>query len=423
MHLGFLDGLRGLAVLYVLFYHTRNSRLPDHAVAGIKGLLTNWLIFGHLAVDVFIVLSGFCLMLPVARREELTGGAVQFFKKRARRILPPFFAAVVLGVALGGVAPALRAGGHVTIAPLKTIAANLLLLQDIHPACNTINGAFWSVAVEWKIYFLFPLLVWVGRRWGGKVALAAAFAIGYGISAALYCAGDLVAVSKHIGPVTLLCPWYVALFGLGMWASGRAFGPSALKQFSASWKVGGVASVALLVGLLAAFPHRLNDFAYTSHWPVIDFATGLAAAMLLLWLSVSCQHGTAQSGASAGLLRVLSWRPLVALGGFSYSIYLVHISVLMVFMSLTSRALGHGISPVKIDLCLVGIGIPLMLLISYGFFLLFERPFLSTSAGAGRLAEKPVRRPQFATAVARFSDDAAWDAGAIVREPAAAAQA
>lgn len=68
MHLGFLNGLRGLAVLYVLCYHARLTRLPELPQAGIAGWLTNGLLYGHLAVDVFIVLSGFCLMLIVARR-------------------------------------------------------------------------------------------------------------------------------------------------------------------------------------------------------------------------------------------------------------------------------------------------------------------------------------------------------------------
>ncbi len=60
---------------------------------------TFWLSWGQVAVDVFIVLSGYCLMLPVARAGgALRGGPVGYMKRRARRILPPMLAS--LGVAM-----------------------------------------------------------------------------------------------------------------------------------------------------------------------------------------------------------------------------------------------------------------------------------------------------------------------------------
>ena len=50
---------------------------------------------GHYVVDLFIVLSGFCLMLPVIRhRGTLPGNTIIFFKKRIRRILPPYYLAM-----------------------------------------------------------------------------------------------------------------------------------------------------------------------------------------------------------------------------------------------------------------------------------------------------------------------------------------
>jgi len=52
--------------------------------------LRHWhilIILGHFSVDFFIVLSGFCLMLPVVRSHQLNGGAWKFYKKRLRRIV------------------------------------------------------------------------------------------------------------------------------------------------------------------------------------------------------------------------------------------------------------------------------------------------------------------------------------------------
>ena len=72
-HLGYVDGLRGLAALYVtgchayLTYAVLYSSHPQDAWSA--GLLCSlsWLQYGRSAVAVFIVVSGYCLMLPVLR--------------------------------------------------------------------------------------------------------------------------------------------------------------------------------------------------------------------------------------------------------------------------------------------------------------------------------------------------------------------
>src|SRR5436853_35532 len=63
--------------------------------------LTGWLYFGHFGVVVFIVLSGFCLMLPVVRGDgTLRGGIAAFFKRRTLRIVPPYYVAIGLSLLL-----------------------------------------------------------------------------------------------------------------------------------------------------------------------------------------------------------------------------------------------------------------------------------------------------------------------------------
>ncbi|MDE3231488.1 MAG: acyltransferase family protein, partial [Chloroflexota bacterium] len=64
--LGYVDGLRALAALYVVVGHCMATVWPFQAPDGIAGPLANLLQFGHYAVSAFIVLSGFSLMLPVA---------------------------------------------------------------------------------------------------------------------------------------------------------------------------------------------------------------------------------------------------------------------------------------------------------------------------------------------------------------------
>jgi peptidoglycan/LPS O-acetylase OafA/YrhL len=107
LRLGFLDGLRGLAALYVMFAHVyylqsaEVGRLHWHLPRAVW-LATGWAAAGRSAVAIFIVLSGFCLMIPVARSADgtISGGVWEYLKRRARRILPPYYAAMAFSLGL-----------------------------------------------------------------------------------------------------------------------------------------------------------------------------------------------------------------------------------------------------------------------------------------------------------------------------------
>src|SRR5882672_5264093 len=99
LRLEYLDGLRGIAALYVVLFHSmvgfRGDVLPPALVSALK-----FMTYGHFSVAVFIVLSGYCLMLPVARSSDgrLSGGFAGYVKRRALRILPPYYAAVSISL-------------------------------------------------------------------------------------------------------------------------------------------------------------------------------------------------------------------------------------------------------------------------------------------------------------------------------------
>lgn len=91
-HLSYLDGLRGLAAPYVILYHIFDSatQITGKPLSPALFHFFGWLYHGHLAVAVFIVLSGYCLMLPVAQSKDgrLRGEMREFVGRRAKRILP-----------------------------------------------------------------------------------------------------------------------------------------------------------------------------------------------------------------------------------------------------------------------------------------------------------------------------------------------
>ena len=275
VHLSFLDGLRALAALFVVFHHAMlQVQVPWERLPPSLGHFLRVFLFGHYAVDVFIVLSGFCLMLPVARSGgHLKGGALAFFKKRARRILPPYYLAMALSLLLIAVLIGQKTGTHwdcsipVTRAGLLT---HLLLIQDVFQKTDTqINHAFWSISVEWRIYFVFPVLVWIWRHLGAITTAIATVCFSY----------LLLALLAHTPIDTETCgvsPQYLGLFVLGMLGADVAFAPAEgwrVCKRSPLLPLFSLASV-VVVGGLSRTPLRhgqLLPLAYT------DFFVGLAA--------------------------------------------------------------------------------------------------------------------------------------------------
>lgn len=356
-HLAFLDGMRALAALWVVLSHIWISEFGLRAHGGLLGLTTNWTLYSHLAVDVFIVLSGFCLILPVRRAGGLVGGAMAFYARRARRILPPFYAALLLSLLLP---LGIQAAKHQPLGlPLRAVLVNVFLLQDVFLDQNIFNGPFWSIAVEWRIYFLFPVLVWTLWRWGRTVTLVWTAALGYALTFWLY--------QGHMA-MLMTCPWYLFLFCLGVcagWTARDPRRPGGDADAERRWGWGCVLGALASCGLIGMFPITNSGGSGFGHYmPLIDAAVGTATAFLLLFLSAA---------ARSSVRICLAWRPLAYLGGFAYSLYLVHMPCLL----LLRRALiSYALSPFLRVSLLAIIGLPLILAAAYLFFLICERPFL-----------------------------------------------
>lgn len=116
VRLHFLDGMRGLSAFYVLLFHAHwqaDWYFQPAPLSGLTAAISSLLDYGHAAVAVFIVLSGYCLMLPVARSGGLSipGGVGAYLLRRARRIMPPYYAAIGVSLLLIACLPALSHPG------------------------------------------------------------------------------------------------------------------------------------------------------------------------------------------------------------------------------------------------------------------------------------------------------------------------
>jgi len=92
-----LDGVRGLAALFVVVNHVFLRAFPGYPVDRAP-FWAAWFIYGRFAVVVFIVLSGFSLALSPVRHGWRLDGISRFAHRRARRILPAYWAALAFSL-------------------------------------------------------------------------------------------------------------------------------------------------------------------------------------------------------------------------------------------------------------------------------------------------------------------------------------
>lgn len=379
--LEFLDGIRGICALYVALYHAAlftGNGIEKTQFTGLLRPVTYLLEFGHYSVAVFIVLSGFCLTIPVALSEnkDLRGGFKTYIRRRAHRILPPYYFALLFSLLLIWALPLMQTP-HDTAwdsklpVNLEGIVTHLLLVHNIHTHwIFKINGPLWSVATEWQIYFTFPVLLLLWRRYGLGVATAAAVIVGV--------LPELVL--PHRVSFWWLHPWYLGLFGIGMAAAIVAFDTNGaaekLKRAASNgWIVSGL--VLLVVAILAASKPLRLSLTFT------EVMVGLAVSAVIVHYTLK-EHAMQDRPL---LLRFLNGKVAVGLGAFSYSIYLIHSPILA---AINLYTLNLQMTDNVRLLFMLLVAVPVSVLIAYVFYLLVERRFLNMPPKAAATNATPV---------------------------------
>ncbi|MEQ1875313.1 MAG: acyltransferase [Bdellovibrionia bacterium] len=152
--LDFLDSLRGIAILLVMALHYWEFTWFNLSIGPVD---LNFLVTtGSIGVTLFFFVSGFCLYLSYDRAPD----KLLYARKRFFKIVPSYALAIAIILAVFG-APAW--GFREFAWQLMTHA---LFVHNWWPdTYGSINGVFWSLAVEVQFYFLFPFFYpWVKRR-------------------------------------------------------------------------------------------------------------------------------------------------------------------------------------------------------------------------------------------------------------------
>lgn len=315
-----LESLRGVAIMLVFLYHVAGfvDGTRGHRLGLWVSPLRAFVHGGQTGVSLFFVLSAFLLSLPFLA-ESAGGTRVErwrYFERRALRILPLYWAAVVATSVVLAHRPR----------DLLRGVPYLFFLQAF-PCLNVtlvpLNGVWWSLATEVQFYLLLPLLPWCLRRpWRLIVVL-----LTYSALYALFAAGTLHAPS--IGAQLALSHSLFGrapLFVIGIAAAWvyRTYGDQLQRRDSvARLRRAGVADSALIAVLLG-LGYLLRRVVFVGYWgmefaaPAWHVLEGALWATVLLLLLLAPLH----------LKSVLSNRFLELIGRLSYSIYLVHVPLL-----------------------------------------------------------------------------------------------
>ena len=299
-----LDGLRGLAVLGVIFYHCSPR------------LLGTWVhyasLWGWAGVNLFFVLSGFLITSILLQSLGKPRYFRNFYGRRALRILPVYVLVLVV-VYLSApwfIGPTITEA--VKAAPWL---AYIFFVQNLfHLALPPAIGPTWSLAIEQQYYLLWaPLVRFMGRAWMLAAVLLCALV-----------ASPLLRLANYhwLNPTHTL----IHLDGIA-WGSLLALGLFTLPLSRRAWLWVGLAS--LVLGIAAA-----ATIAGGTSFLDSALAVGFAGAVLA---------SIASTGARNPINAALRRGPLAFYGHISYGLYMIHISVFIYFGWFDLRMDPYGI--------------------------------------------------------------------------------
>ncbi|SDK76425.1 acyltransferase family protein [Streptomyces indicus] len=287
-----LDGLRLLAALMVAAYHYggRGGEITDAWGSSAKVQFPTaheWFALGCLGVQIFFVISGFVICMSGWGRTLRS-----FFASRASRLLPSYWAAVVLVTAVFALPPVV----YKAVSP-SDFLVNLSMLQ-MPLGADRVLGVCWTLWAEIRFYALFALCIVLPGATRQRVVL---FCAVWTLAAAIADAADSALLDL------VLMPEYAPFFigGMGLYLVYRD------RRDLTAW---GIVAVSWLTGQHYAVRELYQApsdeiFAYRPSLAIIGVVTlGFAAVAAI----------------ALGWLGRVDWRWLTTAGALTYPFYLVH---------------------------------------------------------------------------------------------------
>lgn len=341
-----LDGLRAFALLGMLLWHAE----------------VTWVQGGFVRMTIFFALSGYLAAGSWRRIRERTGGRggfATFWWRRARRLMPISYLGVAIAigvtVAIGSDQMRDQLGGDVLSVLLYVSNLRFWLSGQGYGELFTepsLLQHYWTLSIEEQAFALIPLLLagvslLVGRTHPRRQALV--------VGALATVAVALPALVHHDADAV----WYSSPIRIGEFCGGVALALAMTgrpdRRDDRRLALVGTGSFAVIVAAVLLLP-READWLYRGGMGLFLLPTlGLLAA-------ASRSLGTAA--------RLLAWRPLVALGRWTFSIYVVHWPLFFVLDATRTGLDGWELATLRVAAA-IGLGVVLHVLI--------ERPLMAAA--------------------------------------------
>jgi peptidoglycan/LPS O-acetylase OafA/YrhL len=334
-----LTGIRGVAALYVVFYHYFSP-------VELRSRLLSVLGHGYLAVDLFFILSGFIMALNYA---EMFSGGVSFsnFRKfllrRFARIYPLYLLTLLI-------ATTLIATGRLDFqgkSLMQTFVPNLLMIQN-WGNWESIETPAWSISTEWFAYLFFPFLIariaGTSRTWIGILFACSFGTLGWLTLYSHHQFDPLKLLDQPHGPASILrC---LSEFMLGMLAFKVQ---SARRGSFARWTNALSIISVIIIFVLLCIPK--SDLAVVMIFPVLIVALYAGDSIIN---------------------RILGSRLFELLGLLSFAVYLLHYTLVPFLGALDAHFREAGRS--HAHTWAVAIVLPILMLGSAVIYYCFEVP-------------------------------------------------
>jgi peptidoglycan/LPS O-acetylase OafA/YrhL len=375
LRLDTIDVLRGIAAFSVALYHiwghdggyafpsigvvpqTPDPTFFDYIISPFR--------WGYLGVSLFLVLSGFCIHLPYARKKHEKGDYSfrprQFFARRIWRLYPAYIVAVVGTAIVLWIAqsfPSLRISDRMEIPTVGDVIGHLTMAHGfIENQFYSIVSVFWSLSLEFQLYLLYPLFLFLFRKIGTfrAVALLTIVSLVWRYCAIVYFDNGLISIAMQ-GPYTLLGS---VLARMPEWLFGAIVAELLLTKKNAFNSV--VSTVSIVVVIAAAILTTLHQ----ELWVATDILFGLGFALLVFFVAYKEYSSTKE------VSRSFLFRWFVKIGVISYSLYLFHLQLSWILET------QLAVDPGNMTHMLIRIGWLLFSILPIVFIYKFiEKPFL-----------------------------------------------
>jgi peptidoglycan/LPS O-acetylase OafA/YrhL len=317
-----LDGLRALAIIAVIGLHTGAYLTPDElaAVGPVGRAIHQLFTHGAWGVDLFFVLSGYLITGILLNSRGQKHYFRNFYARRTLRIFPLYYGTllavlVVLPLVLGRV-PAMISEAYHQQAWLWTYTANIEgAMRGGGPLGNFLH--FWTLAIEEQFYLVWPLVIFLTPpRWLLRTTIVGILAVN--LARLLFIAmqyspsrgWDGFAVYNWLSSFTLFRADSLLIGGV----LAVLHTDGALKAWRRVFTGGFILVSGAILAVLFVLPHNIHGLplAVVGHVFLAPLLFGCAVGYVLI-----CRN-------NSGLIRILSLRPLRAVGKYSYAMYVFH---------------------------------------------------------------------------------------------------